>query len=97
MTVQQDTLARKLTAAEKAVIRQERRILLRAVLLLNTLLAGLAILGVAFATRGAVSVAQLVTLFLVTSTFVGVVGGTTRPPSTATPAPRPKPANTSPG
>lgn len=68
------TLSAEIHRRFLAVIRQERRILLRAVLLLNTLLAGLAILGVAFATRGAVSVAQLVTLFLVTSTFVGVVG-----------------------
>ncbi len=56
------------------VILVERRILLRAVLLLNALLAGIAILGVAVAAGGGVSVAQLVTLFLVTSGFVGVVG-----------------------
>ncbi|HRW19452.1 MAG TPA: ABC transporter ATP-binding protein [Dermatophilaceae bacterium] len=58
----------------RAVVLVERRILLRAVLLLNALLAGVAILGVAMAVGGGVSVAQLVTLFLVTSSFVGVVG-----------------------
>ncbi len=57
-----------------AVVLVERRILLRAVLLLNALLAGVAILGVAAAVGGGVSVAQLVTLFLVTSGFVGIVG-----------------------
>ncbi|HQE31401.1 MAG TPA: ABC transporter ATP-binding protein [Propionibacteriaceae bacterium] len=61
-------------AAFLDVIRLERKILLRGILVLNSLLAGVAVLGVVMATRGTTSVAQLVTLFLITGTFVGVVG-----------------------
>ncbi len=43
----------------------------RAGLLLNALLAGTAVAGVVLVSRGGLSTAQLVTLFLVTTTFVG--------------------------
>ena len=56
------------------VIVLERRITLRAVLLLHGLLAIIAVAGVLLADRGSLSVAQIVTLFLITSTFVGVIG-----------------------
>ncbi|MBC9955871.1 ABC transporter ATP-binding protein [Yimella sp. cx-51] len=56
------------------VIVLERRITLRAVLLLHGLLAVIAVAGVVLAGGGSLSVAQIVTLFLITSTFVGVIG-----------------------
>ena len=56
-----------------AVIVLEKKITLRAVLLLHGLLAVIAVAAVVMADRGALSVAQVVTLFLITSTFVGVI------------------------
>src|SRR3954471_6570113 len=57
----------------KAVVDIESRLVRRAGVLLHALLAGIAIAGVALASNGSLSVAQLVTLFLVTSTFVGQI------------------------
>ena len=57
----------------KAVVDVESRLVRRAGVLLHALLAGIAVAGVAFASGGSLSVAQLVTLFLVTSTFVGQI------------------------
>src|SRR5690349_12440742 len=57
----------------KAVVSVESRLVRRAGLLLHALLAGIAVAGVALASGGSLSVAQLVTLFLVTSTFVGQI------------------------
>src|SRR3954449_13599446 len=57
----------------KAVVDVESRLVRRAGVLLHALLAGIAIAGVALASNGSLSVAQLVTLFLVTSTFVGQI------------------------
>lgn len=57
-----------------AVITLEKKIVLRGVLVLNALLAAVASIGVAMASSGRASVAQLVTIFLITSQFVGVVG-----------------------
>ncbi|MET4077252.1 ABC transporter ATP-binding protein [Janibacter sp. UYMM211] len=56
------------------VIRVERSMTLRAMLLLHGLLAAIAVVGIAVASRGGLSVAQLVTLFLVTTSFVSIVG-----------------------
>ncbi|WP_022910558.1 ATP-binding cassette domain-containing protein [Aestuariimicrobium kwangyangense] len=58
----------------KAVLDLEKKILLRGIILLNALLAAVAVIGATMATRGHTSVAQLVTLFLITTQFVGVVG-----------------------
>ncbi|MGL4178235.1 MAG: ABC transporter transmembrane domain-containing protein, partial [Dermatophilaceae bacterium] len=55
------------------VLRMQARIMVRTGLLLYGLLAGTAVAGVALAVSGDLSVARLVTLFLVTSTFVGQV------------------------
>ncbi|MGL5816587.1 MAG: ATP-binding cassette domain-containing protein [Phycicoccus sp.] len=55
------------------VLRMQARITLRTGLLLYGLLAGTAVAGVALVVSGDLSVARLVTLFLVTSTFVGQV------------------------
>ncbi|MGE5718685.1 MAG: ABC transporter ATP-binding protein, partial [Nocardioidaceae bacterium] len=57
----------------QAVVDVESRLVRRAGVLLHTLLAGIAVAGVALAFNGRLSVAQLVTLFLVTSTFVGQI------------------------
>ena len=57
----------------KAVVDVESRLVRRAGVLLHALLAGIAVAGVALASGGRLSVAQLVTLFLVTSTFVGQI------------------------
>ncbi|GAA1928641.1 ATP-binding cassette domain-containing protein [Nocardioides marmoribigeumensis] len=57
----------------KAVVDIESRLIRRAGLLLHGLLAGIAVAGVALASNGSLSVAELVTLFLVTSTFVGQI------------------------
>jgi len=57
----------------KAVVDIESRLVRRAGVLLHALLAGIAVAGVALASGGSLSVAQLVTLFLVTSTFVGQI------------------------
>ncbi|MGL5861987.1 MAG: ABC transporter ATP-binding protein, partial [Phycicoccus sp.] len=55
------------------VLRLQARVTRRAGVLLYGLLAGTSVAGVALAVGGSLSVAQLVTLFLVTSTFVGQV------------------------
>lgn len=55
------------------VVRVEAAVARRAGLLLAALLSGIAVVGVALASGGDLSVAQLVTLFLVTSTFVGEI------------------------
>lgn len=57
----------------RAVLDVERRLALRAGLLLHALLAGIGLAGIALAMNGDLSVARLVTLFLVTSTFVGQI------------------------
>ena len=56
-----------------AVVMIERRLGRRAGLLLHLLLAAIAICGVILAAGGALSIARLVTLFLVTCTFVGQI------------------------
>ncbi|WP_121258218.1 ATP-binding cassette domain-containing protein [Nocardioides ferulae] len=56
-----------------SVLAAETRLARRAGLLLHGLLAGVAVAGVALAVADGLSVARLVTLFLVTSTFVGQV------------------------
>src|SRR5919107_1167906 len=57
----------------EAVVDVESRLVRRAGVLLHGLLAGIAVAGVVLAARGQLSVAQLVTLLLVTSTFVGQI------------------------
>ena len=57
----------------RAVVDVESRLVRRAGVLLHSLLAGIGVAGVALASGGSLSVAQLVTLFLVTSTFVGQI------------------------
>ena len=54
-----------------AVVRVESRMLRRAGVVLHALLAGVGVVGVALALDGDLGIAQLVTLFLVTSSFVG--------------------------
>lgn len=56
-----------------AVLTVERRLARRAGVLLHALLAGIAVAGVAVASGGGIPVAGLVTLFLVTATFVGQI------------------------
>ncbi len=57
----------------RAVLDLESRLVRRSGLLLHALLAGVAVAGVAVAASDGMSVARLVTLFLVTSAFVGQV------------------------
>jgi ABC-type multidrug transport system fused ATPase/permease subunit len=57
----------------RAVVDVESRLVRRAGVLLHALLAAVAVAGVALASGDHLSVAQLVTLFLVTSTFVGQI------------------------
>src|ERR671921_1370918 len=57
----------------EAVVDVESRLVRRAGVLLHGLLAGIAVAGVVLASREHLSVAQLVTLLLVTSTFVGQI------------------------
>ncbi|HYF72651.1 MAG TPA: ABC transporter ATP-binding protein, partial [Nocardioides sp.] len=57
----------------RAVLVIESRLVRRAGVLLHALLAGIAIAGVALTARDNLSVAEVVTLFLVTSTFVGQI------------------------
>src|SRR4051794_9070472 len=57
----------------RAVVDIESRLVRRAGVLLHALLAGIAVAGVILASGDHLSVAQLVTLFLVTSTFVGQI------------------------
>ncbi|MDF8264462.1 ABC transporter ATP-binding protein [Luteipulveratus flavus] len=56
-----------------SVLRLERALILRAGLVLHAALAGIAVAGVAMVAGGGLSVARLVTLFLVTSMFVGQI------------------------
>ena len=56
------------------VVQVERSMLLRATMLLHGLLVAVAVVGLAVATTGGMSVASLVTLFLVATSFVGIVG-----------------------
>ncbi|MBS43291.1 MAG: ABC transporter [Nocardioides sp.] len=56
-----------------SVVSVEARMARRAGLLLHGLLAGTALAGVALVVDGDLSIAQLVTLFLVTTTFVGQI------------------------
>ncbi|WP_435203346.1 ATP-binding cassette domain-containing protein [Janibacter sp. GS2] len=56
-----------------AVLVVERRLARRAGVLLHALLAGIAVAGVAVASGGSIPVSGLVTLFLVTATFVGQI------------------------
>ena len=60
-------------AALDAVLRVEARVTRRSGTLLHAVLAGTAVLGVALVAGGDLSTASLVTLFLVTTTFVGQV------------------------
>ncbi|WP_028659558.1 ATP-binding cassette domain-containing protein [Nocardioides insulae] len=57
----------------RAVVEVESRLVRRAGLLLYTLLVAVAVAGVALAADGSLSVGALVTLFLITSTFVGQI------------------------
>lgn len=57
----------------RAVVLVENRLVRRAGVLLHGLLAAIAVAGVALTAGGSLSVAQVVTLFLVTSTFVGQI------------------------
>ena len=57
----------------RAVVDVESRLARRAGVLLHALLAGIGVAGAALAADGGLSVARLVTLFLVTSTFVGQI------------------------
>ncbi|MBI2246238.1 MAG: ABC transporter ATP-binding protein [Nocardioides sp.] len=57
----------------RAVLDIESRLVRRAGVLLHALLAGIAVAGVALTSGGSLSVAEVVTLFLVTSTFVGQI------------------------
>lgn len=66
-------LSAEVHAKFRAVVDVESRLVRRAGVLLHALLAGIAVAGVALAAGGSLSVAQVVTLFLVTSTFVGQI------------------------
>jgi ATP-binding cassette subfamily B protein len=57
----------------RAVVDLESRLARRAGVLLHALLAGVGVAGVALAVNDNISAARLVTLFLVTSTFVGQI------------------------
>lgn len=57
----------------EAVLTLEMRVLRRSGVLLHGLLAATAVVGVALVSAGSLGTAQLVTLFLVTTTFVGSV------------------------
>lgn len=56
------------------VLTLERAVTLRSAMVLHSLLAAVVIAGVALVSDGAMSLGQLVTLFLVTSMFVGLIG-----------------------
>jgi len=66
-------LSAEVHARFRAVVLVESRLARRAGLLLYALLVAVAVAGVLLASGDAISVARLVTLFLVTSTFVGQV------------------------
>ncbi|MDI6908504.1 ABC transporter ATP-binding protein [Nocardioides sp.] len=57
----------------QTVVAVESRLVRRAGILLHALLAAIAVAGVALTSSGSLSVAEVVTLFLVTSTFVGQI------------------------
>lgn len=67
------TLTARLHARFADVVRLESRLARRAGLLLHGLLAGIGVAGIALASDGSLGVGELVTLFLVTSAFVGLV------------------------
>ena len=56
------------------VLQVERDMTVRGMTLLHGLLVAIAVVGIAVASQGGLSVAQLVTLFLVTTSFVSIVG-----------------------
>lgn len=66
-------LSAKVHEKFRAVVDIESRLARRAGVLLHSLLAGIGVAGVALAVNGDLSEARLVTLFLVTSTFVGQI------------------------
>lgn len=57
-----------------ATLRAEQALTLRAMLVLHALLVAVAVVGIALAQREVLTVAQLVTLFIGTTTFVNVAG-----------------------
>ncbi|MCL1801333.1 MAG: ABC transporter transmembrane domain-containing protein, partial [Promicromonosporaceae bacterium] len=65
-------LSAKIHVKFKAVLRVEVAVIGKSGLLLNSLLGGVAVVGAALATGGGLSVAGLVTLFLVTARMVGI-------------------------
>ncbi len=67
------TLSADVHARLLAVLVVERRLARRAGFLLHALLAGIAVAGIAMAAGGTIPVSGLVTLFLVTATFVGQI------------------------
>lgn len=66
-------LSARVHARFRDVVLIESRLVRRAGVLLHALLVGVAVAGVVLASGGSLSTARLVTLFLVTSTFVGQV------------------------
>ncbi|WP_370290980.1 ATP-binding cassette domain-containing protein [Nocardioides sp.] len=66
-------LSAQVHARFRDVVLVESRLVRRAGVLLHALLVGVAVAGVVLASGGSLSTARLVTLFLVTSTFVGQV------------------------
>ena len=67
------TLTARVHARFCDVVVLESRLARRAGLLLHALLAGIGVAGIALAVTEAISVGELVTLFIVTSTFVGLI------------------------
>lgn len=67
------TLTARVHARFRDVVTLESRLARRAGLLLHALLAGIGIAGIALTVNDSLSVGELVTLFIVTSTFVGLV------------------------
>lgn len=67
------TLTARVHARFRDVVTLESQLARRAGLLLHALLAGIGIAGIALTVSDSLSVGELVTLFIVTSTFVGLV------------------------
>ena len=67
------TLTARVHARFADVVLLESQMARRAGLLLHGMLAGIGIAGIALAARGGLSVGELVTLFIVTSSFVGLI------------------------
>ncbi|WP_338538434.1 ABC transporter ATP-binding protein/permease [Janibacter terrae] len=67
------TLTAAVHARFASVLEIESRLARRAGLLLHGLLAGIGVAGIALSVRGSLSVGELVTLFIVTSSFVGLI------------------------